>query len=105
MYITINNKKINVKEVKSFKEKLFGFMGKTNIDYALMFRCNGIHTFFMKETIDVILTDKDYRILYLYKGLKKNRIILPKSKVYYTFELPNNSIKKICIGDILPIHK
>ena len=105
MHIIINNKRIELKEIKTFKKKLFGLMGKTNIDYALLFRCNGIHTFFMKESIDIILTDKNYKILYLYKNLKKNKIILPKKKVYYTIELPNNSIKKICIGDIIPIHK
>ena len=105
MYITIDNKNIKLKKVNSFKEKFFGLMGKTNIDYALLFRCNGIHTFFMKEDIDIILTDKNYKILFLYKNLKKNRIILPKKSVYYTIELPFNSIKRIRIGDVIPIHK
>lgn len=105
MYINIDNKKIKLIETKTFKDKFFGLMRKTNIDYALLFRSNGIHTFFMKEEIDVILTDKNYKVLYLYKNLKKNKIILPKKNVYYTIELPHNSIKKICTGDIVPIHK
>ena len=104
MYITINNKKVLLKEAKSFKDKFLGFMGKKNIDYAIIFKNNGIHTFFMKEPIDVILTDKNYKVLYTYKNLQKNKIILPKRKVYYTIELPNNTIKKTCINEIITIH-
>ena len=64
---------------------------KKNINYGLCFpKCNSIHTFFMLENIDVIMTDKNYNILYIYKNLKPNKIILPKKNVYYTFELPAN---------------
>lgn len=101
MYIIIDDKKIPLKEAKSFKDKLIGLMFKKNINFALKFKCNGIHTFFMKENIDVILCDKDNNILFTYKNLKKNKIILPKRNVYYTYELPHNSIndniKKVII--------
>ena len=64
-------------------------MFKKNINYGLCFpKCNSIHTFFMKEKIDVIMTDIDYNILYIYKNLSPSKIILPKKKVYYTFEFP-----------------
>ena len=64
-------------------------MFKKNINYGLCFpRCNSIHTFFMQKPIDVIMTDKNYNILYIYKVLKPNKIILPKKNVYYTFEFP-----------------
>ena len=60
-----------------------------NIDKALLFNhCNSIHTFFMKNNIDVIMCDKDNTILYYYHNLKKNKIILPKKNVYKTIELP-----------------
>lgn len=69
-------------------------MFKKKIDYSLCFpKCNSIHTFFMFKRIDVVMTDKDYRILYIYKDLKPFRIILPKKNIYYTFELPTNYIK------------
>ena len=59
------------------------------IDHALLFNnCNSIHTFFMKSNIDVIMCDKDNNILYFYHNLGKNKIILPKKKVYKTIELP-----------------
>lgn len=94
MYIIINNKKILLKEADTFFKKLIGLMLKKNIKYCLRFKCNGIHTFFMRENIDVILTDKDNKVLYTYISLKKNRIILPKKNVYYTYEFPSGSINK-----------
>ena len=66
-----------------------GFMGKKNIDIALMFnKCNSIHTFFMKENIDVIMCDNNNKILFYYKDLQKNKIILPKRNVKKVFETP-----------------
>ena len=92
---------IKVIEAKSFKDRFFGLMGKKNIDYCLLFkRCNSIHTFFMKEPIDVVMTDKNNRIVYIKKNLKKNRIILPKKGAYNTYEFPNNYINKLKKGDI-----
>ncbi len=103
MKLIVDNISIELKEANTFSKKLIGLMLKKNINYALRFRCNGIHTFFMKENIDVIICDKDNNILFIYKDLKKNRIILPKKNVYYTYELPSgtikNNIKKIEIKE------
>lgn len=103
MYIKLDNKKIIIKEAKSFKDNFLGLMGKTNFNYGIIFRCNGIHTFFMKEKIDVLLLDRNYKVLYVIEALGKNRIVLPKRHVYYTIELPVNSIKKIRIGEKVQI--
>lgn len=93
MYLEKNMAKIDLIMAKNIFLRFKGFMFKRNIDYALCFpRCNSIHTFFMKENIDVYMTDRDFKILYVYKELSKNKIILPKPKVYYTFELPINKI-------------
>ena len=79
MKLLYNNKDIDLYECKSFFSRLKGFMFTKNIDKALLFdRCNSIHTFFMKENIDVIMCDKDNKVLYDYKDLTKNKIILPK---------------------------
>lgn len=100
MDIIVNKNKIELKYANNFFKKLLGLSFKKNINYCLCFKCNGIHTFFMKEKIDVILTDKDNNILYTFYNLNKNKIILPKKNVYYTYEFPNNflnnqEIKKI----------
>lgn len=76
----------------SFVSRFWGLMGKKNIQEILCFpRCNSIHTFFMREAIDVIMTDKKGHILYAYKNLKPWHLIFPKKQVYYTFEFPINT--------------
>lgn len=91
MRLTYNNKSINLKDCKSFYSRLKGFMFTKNIDKALLFdRCNSIHTFFMKENIDVIMCDKNNIILFYYNSLDKNKIILPKKNVRRVFETPSN---------------
>lgn len=90
MKLVYNNKSINLVCCTSFFSRFMGFMGKKNIDYALYFgHCNSIHTFFMRENIDVIMCDRDDTILYYYKDLKPNRIILPKRGVFGVYETPS----------------
>ena len=84
---------MEIKYCNTFFSRLKGLMFKKNFDYALCLpKCNSIHTFFMKESIDVYMTDKDYNIIYKKKNMKPWRVILPKKKVYYTFEFPVNKI-------------
>ena len=95
---------IYIYEAKTFKERLFGLMFKKNINYCLLFKkCNSIHTFFMRENIDVVMTDKNNKILFIKKNMKKNRIILPKKGVYNTYEFPANFIKNLKLNDRLKI--
>ena len=62
-------------------------MMEKNINRALLFdKCNSIHTFFMKENIDVIMCDEDNKILFYYKDLHRGKIILPKYGVKIVFE-------------------
>ena len=91
MKLLYNNKDIDLYECKSFFSRLKGFMFTKNIDKAHLFdRCNSIHTFFMKENIDVIMCDKDNMVLFFYNDLSKNKIILPKKGVTKVFETPSN---------------
>lgn len=84
------DKDIEIKQCNNFFSKLMGFMFKKNFNYGLCFKCKSIHTFFMRENIDVIMTDKNNKVLYIFNNLGKYRIILPKKGVYYTYELPSN---------------
>lgn len=91
MILSDGKKEIELINCKSFYSRFKGFMFKKNIDRALLFeKCNSIHTFFMKENIDVIMCDKDNTILYIYKDLGKNKIILPKKGASKTIEMPCN---------------
>ena len=90
MKLLYENKEIELKECKSFYSRFMGFMFKKNITNSLLFdRCNSIHTFFMKENIDVIMCDSENNILFFYKDLPKNKVILPKKGVTKVFETPN----------------
>lgn len=103
MKIVINNDKFNIELANTFRKRLFGLMGKKNIKTGLFFPKTGsIHTFFMKEDIDVIMIDKENKVVYFKKNLKKNRILI-KKKAHHTIELPHNSLNKININDKLTI--
>ena len=74
-----------------------------DFDYGIIFpKTNSIHTFFMKENIDVIMCDNNNKILFYYKDLKKNKIILPKKNVKKVFETPRLYFN-IKLGDYLEV--
>lgn len=84
---------IKIKEAKSFKDRLFGLMFKKNINHGLLFKnCKSIHTFFMKEKIDVIATDKNDVILKKYKSVHPWKIIIAPKNTKNIYELPKNTI-------------
>lgn len=85
---------VKIIEAKGFKMRLLGFMFKKNINCGLLFKnCRSIHTFFMKDKIDVLLTDKEDNIIKKYKNLSKNKIIIGSKRVKNIYELPKNTIK------------
>jgi len=103
MKILINNKKINVLYANKFKLRLFGLMGKKEINYGIIFpNCNCIHTFFMKDKIDVLMLDKNFRIKYYYLKVPKNKIIYHKG-IKTIVELPKNTLQNIKINDYIKI--
>lgn len=64
-------------------------MFKKNINYGLMFKkCNSIHTFFMKQNIDVIFLDKNNNIIKRYNNITKNKILICKD-AYQVIEIPH----------------
>ncbi len=94
MKVIKDNKTIDLIYCNNFFNRFKGLMFKRNFNYCMCFpKCNSIHTFFMLSKIDVVMTDKDYNILYIYKNLKPYRVILPKKHVYYTFEFPIDKFK------------
>lgn len=94
MKLIYDEKEIDLIECKSFFSRFKGFMLNNEINHALLFnKCNSIHTFFMRKNIDVIMCDKEDTILFYFNNLSKNKIILPKKKVYKTIEMPVNYFK------------
>lgn len=101
MHIVINKKRINIINANTFFKRLSGLMFKKNIDYGILFnKCNSIHTFFMKENIDIIGLDKNNIVICKYENLSKNKIVKIKNKLTETkiLELPKNSSKNVKIN-------
>lgn len=99
MKLVIENKEIiELRVAKSMFARMKGLMGKKNINYALLFNpCNNIHTFFMKEKIDVLYLDKKGYIINFDNGIKPwkfGRIIKGGKTV---IELPASTINKFNI--------
>lgn len=105
MYLINPKDKISIEECDTFWKRFKGFMFKRKkiISGKRFPKCNSIHTFFMFQNIDVIMTDQNNQIIKIYPNLKKRRIILPKKYVYYTYELPLGTYKYYQIGDYLKI--
>lgn len=104
MFLIIDKNKIEVKKANTFLKRLKGFMFTKNINYALFFKhTNSIHTFFMKENIDVIAINNKYEVIYKGQNIPKNKIIKINNKIKNTsiIELPSNASKKVKIGDRL----
>ncbi len=92
---------MDVRFADTFFKRLKGLMFVKDFNYVLKFECNGIHTFFMKTNIDVILTDKNNNVLYIYQNVKPWKIILPKKNVAYTYEMPAGCLKKFMASNAL----
>ncbi|MDD6224006.1 MAG: hypothetical protein PUB18_03305 [bacterium] len=105
MYVIIQGKRIPFRDSVKFLERFKGFMFVLKpIEVGLRFpkRCF-LHTYFICQDIDIIMTDKNHKIIKLYPNFASERIIFPKRGVYYTYELPCGSIQKLKVGDILKV--
>ena len=108
MIVVLGDRKIEVREMKTFFDKLKGFMFHYEpIEYGIRLnKCNSIHTYFMFHNIDVVMTDKYNRIIKIYKNFSSEKIIFPKKNVYFVYELPvTREINDLKIDDILEIEK
>lgn len=96
MKLKIGSKEFDLIDCTDFYSRFKGFMFTKNIDHCLRFsKCNSIHTFFMLSDIDVVMTDKDNNVLFVYRKLKPWRVISPKKGVYNVYELPSGSVSEI----------
>lgn len=83
---------------KTYMQKLTGLMGKKNINYGMFFPgVSTIHTFFMKESIDVIGLNDAMIVTSIYENVKPNKILILKN-ANHTLELPKGESKHYHIG-------
>jgi uncharacterized protein len=67
--------------------------------------CNSIHTFFMHFPIDVVMVDRDLKVVKLIEKLKPWRLTRIYLKVQSTIELPAGTINSdlVQLGDNLEL--
>ena len=83
---------------KTYMQKLTGLMGKKNINYGMFFPgVSSIHTYFMKESIDVIGLNDAMIVTSIYENVKPNKILILKN-ANHTLEIPKGESKRYHIG-------
>ena len=91
---------IKIKCANTFLKRLIGLMFKKDIDYGLMLKLkysSGIHTCFMRFTIDLYFIDEN-KIIYDKKRLKPWKYYKPIKKGKYVLETKENKLD-LKIGD------
>lgn len=82
----------NLTELKSFKSKSLGLLDKTNGKNIFLKTRFGIHTFFMRESIDVLILNGNMEVVKVHENLKPNRIFLWNPIFDNVVELENGLI-------------
>ncbi len=105
MYLQLNKKKIKIKTLSTFMERFKGLKFVLEpIDYGVFFpHKKFVTTNFLCQRIDIVLTDKKNKILYLYEDFPSERYIYPKRKVRNVYFLPLHTAKYLEIGTTLNI--
>jgi len=84
----------------SFVSRFMGLMGKKEIPEgeAVCFpKCNSVHTFFMRFSIDVIRLDAHGMVIDVVSGLKPWRMLAPSMKVKHMVEMSSQRSKELGI--------
>ncbi len=98
-------KEIKAKKLLAFDEKSKGLLGKKKAENVYFTTRFGIHTFFMKFSIDVVILTKDNKVAKVKKCLRPNRIFLWNPIFSKVLELECGSIEKLKLkkGDEIKI--
>lgn len=106
--INIGNSNVisnDLKVARSFLDLSLGLLRKSNPRSLLFNTRFGIHTFFLKDEIDIIVLDQKNRVVKLKSDLKPNRLFFWNPKYFLVIELPKNTIKtsQTKLNDILSL--
>jgi uncharacterized membrane protein (UPF0127 family) len=86
--------------------RFIGLMGRRSLapGHGLLIRpSNGVHTFWMRFSIDVLLLDREHRVLSAYGNLRPFRMTSISWKASSALELPAGTIaaSNTQLGDVL----
>ena len=88
----------NLHEAKSFWPRMRGLLGKSilNKNEGLwIHRCNSIHTFGMKFTIDCLFLDKKMQVCAIKEHVKPWKIVLPIWQASSVIELSEGKLQEL----------
>jgi uncharacterized membrane protein (UPF0127 family) len=112
--VTLNNSTkaavigTNIAVADSFATRFLGLMGREGLDagHGMWIKpSSGVHTMWMRFTIDVVALDRNRKVCALWPRLKPWRISPVSTKIASVVELPPGSIQKmgIEVGDQLEV--
>lgn len=91
---------------RTFSKRGKGLLGRSFLpseDALWIHRCNSIHTFFMKFSIDCVFVDKNMKVKAIYQDIHPWRLILPVWGASSVIEMASGSVGKmrLKVGDQL----
>lgn len=101
-----NNKNViltgRVSRLTGFK-KITGLIGKKRAKIVVFRTRFGIHTFFLKFPIDIVIVSKDNKVVFIKKFVKPKRFVFWNPRFDTVIELPEGTIENLGlkIGSIL----
>jgi len=63
--------------------------------------CRGVHTFFMRFAIDVLVLDRECRVVAVINEMKPNRMSLVYARGATVLELPASAAAGVVVGDLI----
>ena len=78
----------------SFYERLLGLLNPKNPRHIVIKTHFGIHTIFMQSPIDILLLNKENKIVKKKENFKPYRLFLYNPRFSIVIEMPEGSIKK-----------
>ncbi len=105
MYLKINKVKIPIEIKTNFKDKIKSFRLKlSEIDSGLCFvKKRRINTYFYYQRVDIIATDKNNKILTIFKDAPTERRYKGKKGTYFLYVFPVGVANFYDIDDILNV--
>jgi uncharacterized membrane protein (UPF0127 family) len=85
------------KYTKSFLDRMGGLLISSNPRFLLFKTRFGIHTFFLKKPIDVLVLNKKFKVVKIKEDLKPNRLFFWNPKYFWVLELPKGLIEELNI--------
>jgi len=85
---------LRVKRLTNTFEKARGLLGSSKAHPVYCTTRFGIHTFFMRFPIDVVILDDRFTVVKFVEGLQPNRIFVWHPRYRHVIELPKGEIQK-----------